>query len=133
MTLLDCDGDPLVFDPSSVPNDTKIFIGIDGGKYEDGVLLEGADIIRVDNWRMWEQVRNGDLSNEYKTYTMTKECGWAFSKVLPKDGKHLIWLTFKTVSCCTTVGLVPNTHKHDSMNKFDDFNTNPHMVHCMFL
>ena len=61
------------------------------------------------------------------------EQGWAYSKPVPKKGKHLIWLKLSTSVCCVTVGLVPAEHNNDSMNRMRDFNINPHMMQAKFL
>ena len=49
MTVADEDGDPVVFDPVSIPDKTKLFLGVNGGDYQPEV----ENLVREEDWRKW--------------------------------------------------------------------------------
>ena len=52
MTVADEDGDPVVFNPSSIPNETKLFLGVNGASYQAELVKA---IVREDDWAKWER------------------------------------------------------------------------------
>ena len=50
---------------------------------------------------------------------------FAFSKVLPATGKHLVRLQLSSTMCCIALGLIPASRKKI---KHWDTNRNPHMI-----
>ena len=52
MTIADEGGNPVVFDPASIPDKTKLFLGMNGDIYQPKL----EPLVRENDWRKWESV-----------------------------------------------------------------------------
>ena len=57
--MVDEDGDPVVFDPSVIPDTTKLFLGVGGADYQPEI----AEIVRDDDWKTWESSKGATITN----------------------------------------------------------------------
>ena len=124
VTVADEDGDPVVFDPASIPDETKLFLGVAGGDY----VPEIEPLVREEDWRKWDSTENGATTNDSRTVSFSNETGFAYSKVLPASGKHLVWLHLSQAPCCIAAGPIPASRQKI---KCWGTNENPHMIYVM--
>ena len=89
VTVSDENNDPVVFDAKIIPDETKLFLGVNGGDYMPDI----QEFVREDDWMKWDRTDgNCTILNDGRTANFTGESGFCFSKILPDKGKYIVWI-----------------------------------------
>ena len=89
VTVADENNDPVVFDAKIIPDETKLFLGVNGGDYQPVI----EKFVREDDWRKWNRSeRDCQIINDGRTANFTGDTGFTYSKVLPDKGQFIAWI-----------------------------------------
>ena len=113
----------MVFDARIIPNETRLFLGVNGGDYQPVI----EKFVREADWRKWDRAESEcQIMNDGRTANFMGDTGFAYSKVLPDKGKFIAWVQLSQAPCCISIGPVPASRTIKTW----DVDGNPHMIYA---